>query len=79
MGQNKEVFITRFIVKGTVEQRILGLQISKQHVADAALGDSDGLALGKLGRKELMGLFGDVIRDEQGREKIVRRAPVGGD
>lgn len=84
MGQNKEVFITRFIVNGTVEQRILQLQITKQHVADAALGDGDGLALGRLGREELMGLFGDVIRDEQGREKIVRRAPpsqplIGGD
>ncbi|KAL7267198.1 hypothetical protein RUND412_010225 [Rhizina undulata] len=69
MGQHKEVFITRFIVKNTVEQRILGLQREKQRLADAAMGEGEG-RLGRLSVRELLGLFGRVVDDGQGRMHV---------
>lgn len=60
MGQEKEVHVSRFIVKGTVEQRIMDLQKKKQGISNAALGDGKGCALGKLTERELIGLFGSV-------------------
>ena len=56
LGQKKEVIITRFVTRGTVEERILALQRSKLGLAKAALGEG-GMALGKLTREELLGLF----------------------
>lgn len=70
MGQKKEVFVSRFIVKDTVEQRILDLQRKKERIANAALGDGVGTNLGKLTQRELMGLFGNVV-DGPGGLRIV--------
>ena len=56
LGQKKEVFITRFLVRNTVEERLLDLQQQKLQLAKAALGEGD-LALGKLTREELLSLF----------------------
>ncbi|KAI5841595.1 SNF2 family N-terminal domain-containing protein, partial [Tricharina praecox] len=57
LGQKKEVFVTRCIVKDTVEERMLALQKRKMLIAKAALGEGR-MALGRLTRKELLGLFG---------------------
>ncbi|KAI9844067.1 MAG: hypothetical protein M1838_002323 [Thelocarpon superellum] len=56
LGQEKDVFVTRFMVKGTVEQRILELQNYKLMVADAAMGEGLG-RVARLTKRELMGLF----------------------
>lgn len=56
LGQKKEVFITRFMVKDSVEEKMLKLQQKKLGLAKAALGEGQ-LALGKLTRDELLGLF----------------------
>ncbi|KAF8253640.1 hypothetical protein K440DRAFT_533033 [Wilcoxina mikolae CBS 423.85] len=56
LGQKKEVFITRFMVKDSVEEKMLELQQKKLGLAKAALGEGQ-LALGKLTRDELLGLF----------------------
>ena len=42
LGQEHPVTVTRFIVKGTVEQRMLSLQESKRAEAQAVLGGADG-------------------------------------
>lgn len=56
LGQKKEVFITRFVTKGTVEERMLELQKKKLALSRAAMGEG-GAALGKLTREDLLGLF----------------------
>jgi SNF2 family DNA or RNA helicase len=60
LGQKKQVFITRFVTVGTVEERILRLQKSKLAMAKAALGEGKTY-LGKMTREELLGLFVSIL------------------
>ncbi|KAI9674520.1 MAG: hypothetical protein M1817_001858 [Caeruleum heppii] len=72
LGQRKEVLVTRFTVKGTVEQRILALQEHKLTLANAAMGE--GVArVTKLSMRELMGLFGTVVRGRDGVDLVVQQ------
>ena len=41
LGQEREVHVTRFITRGTVEQRMLELQESKRADCQAVLGGAD--------------------------------------
>jgi SNF2 family DNA or RNA helicase len=59
LGQKKEVFITRFVIMGTVEERMLQFQRKKLAMSKAAMGEGDA-ALGKLTREDLLGLFGEL-------------------
>lgn len=78
MGQKKEVFVSRFIVANTVEQRMLALQATKQKISDAALGDGVGANLGRLTPRELMGLFGSVVEGPGGGLRVVADAAGAG-
>lgn len=60
LGQKKEVFITRFVTKGTVEERMLLLQKKKSALSKAALGEGDA-SLGRLTREDLLGLFVSLL------------------
>ncbi|KIJ44978.1 hypothetical protein M422DRAFT_167577, partial [Sphaerobolus stellatus SS14] len=42
MGQQKDVHVKRLIIRNTVEERILNLQLKKQSLADAVLGEGTG-------------------------------------
>ena len=76
LGQAKEVFVTRMMVKATVEERILKLQEAKLAIGKAAMGEGKA-ALGKLSIAELLGLFGTYERNaESGRMEL--RADYGG-
>ncbi|KAI5783669.1 SNF2 family N-terminal domain-containing protein [Geopyxis carbonaria] len=68
LGQTKEVFVTRFLVKSTVEERILETQEAKRALADAALGEGKA-DLGRLSIDKLMGLFGNLVT-RNGRMQI---------
>lgn len=72
LGQEKEVFVTRMMVKNTVEERILNLQEDKLKVAKAAMGEQGGAGKlgGKLTMNELLGLFGNMVRGETGRMEV---------
>lgn len=37
LGQNKPVYVTRYVIKGTVEKRILKIQRSKTALVNASL------------------------------------------
>ncbi|KAF9649722.1 hypothetical protein BDM02DRAFT_3186073 [Thelephora ganbajun] len=58
IGQEKEVFIHRLVVRDTVEDRMLRLQETKKGLAQAALGEGGTIKLHKLSVKELKALFG---------------------
>ena len=51
LGQHRAITVTRFIVKDTVEERILALQDKKRLVFDATVG-AENAALAKLTEEE---------------------------
>lgn len=55
--QYKPIRTTRFVIAGTIEERILKLQEKKQAVFEGTVG-RDGEALGKLTEDDLRFLFG---------------------
>jgi SNF2 family DNA or RNA helicase len=57
IGQTRNVIATRLVARGTVEEKILELQASKRALADAILGQDQGL-LAQIGREELEMLLG---------------------
>jgi len=63
LGQTKEVIVTRCVIKDTVEERMLELQKQKLLISKTALGEGQ-MALGRLTRAELLGLFGRVVERE---------------
>ncbi|KAH7912078.1 SNF2 family N-terminal domain-containing protein [Hygrophoropsis aurantiaca] len=64
LGQEKDVFVKRLIVKDTIEERMLRLQEVKTDLADAALGEGSGVKLHKMSVKEIKLLFGMTKADE---------------
>lgn len=58
LGQEKDVFVKRLVVKNTIEERMLRLQEVKTDLADAALGEGTGTKLQKMSVKEIKTLFG---------------------
>lgn len=57
LGQFKPITVTRFVIGGTIEERILKLQEKKQLVFEGTVGQ-DSEALGKLTVDDLRFLFG---------------------
>ncbi|MBI5533334.1 MAG: DEAD/DEAH box helicase [Deltaproteobacteria bacterium] len=56
IGQDRPVLVHRLVAENTVEEAILGLQLRKRAVADAALGDAD--QAGGLSRDDLLDVLG---------------------
>jgi SNF2 family DNA or RNA helicase len=52
IGQTRRVIATRIVASGTIEEKILELQASKRALADAILGQDEGV-LAHIGREEL--------------------------
>ena len=69
IGQNNATFITRLVVKNTVDEKLQTLQDSKQEVIGAAIDDSK--MLDQLSLPELMRLFGPVMTGEDRRPFIL--------
>ncbi|KZT33323.1 hypothetical protein SISSUDRAFT_1054395 [Sistotremastrum suecicum HHB10207 ss-3] len=58
IGQTKEVIIERLVIENTVEDRVLALQEKKAQLAAGALGEGDGMKIGRLTVTDLARLFG---------------------
>lgn len=58
IGQQREVFVHRILIEGTVESRIMELQEKKKELIEAALDEQGMQGVSRLGRKELGFLFG---------------------
>ncbi|KFZ01224.1 hypothetical protein V500_00843 [Pseudogymnoascus sp. VKM F-4518 (FW-2643)] len=70
IGQQKPVSVHRILVEGTVEDRIIELQNRKRKFVDAALDENASRSVGRLGRDELIFLFGN--NDGPGRATMDR-------
>lgn len=57
IGQTRHVIATRLVARDTIEEKILELQASKRALADAIIGQDQGV-LAKIGREELELLLG---------------------
>lgn len=53
IGQEQPVFVYRLVAQGSIEERMLALQASKQALADGLLGHDDGALLAKFGEAEM--------------------------
>lgn len=69
IGQESETFITRFVVKNTVDEKLEEMQNVKSKAIGAAIDDSKMLE--QLTLEELMRLFGTVSVDEDHRPFIL--------
>ncbi|KAI9765896.1 MAG: hypothetical protein M1840_007037 [Geoglossum simile] len=69
IGQANQTHLTRFVVRGTVDDRLLGMQVEKSKVVDGAMMD-DGRILPQLSVEELASLFGYLSEDANG-DKII--------
>jgi hypothetical protein len=69
LGQDKDVFIKRLIVRDTIEERMLQLQDVKVGLAEAALGEGTGAKLHKLSVKDIRLLFG-MNKDDQNQNRM---------
>lgn len=58
IGQEREVFVHRLLISGTVESRIMDLQEQKKELVGAALDEGGLKQVSSLGKKELGFLFG---------------------
>jgi len=56
IGQTRDVKALRFVIKDTIEERIIALQEKKQLVFDASVGGSN-TAMSSLGAQDLRFLF----------------------
>jgi len=72
IGQQKPVTVHRILVKGTVEDRIIELQNRKRKLVEAALDENASRKVGRLGREELIFLFGNSDGPE--RATLARHA-----
>jgi len=53
IGQDQPVFVYQLVAQGSIEERMLELQVRKKALADGLLGSDDGAALSKFSEVEL--------------------------
>ncbi|KAJ8525964.1 hypothetical protein ON010_g15203 [Phytophthora cinnamomi] len=84
-GQTREVRVVRFIVKGSIEERVVALQNKKRQLTAAFLGDGDILSTAKKSRlRETRLSTGDLRRlfftqQEQEQEGLRQQQEDDGD
>ncbi len=68
IGQHRNVFVHKFVVRGTVEQKILAMVESKKEiVAELFADDEDPLRLGELGAEEVLSFVAlDLVQASEG-------------
>ncbi|KAI9852139.1 MAG: hypothetical protein M1838_001763 [Thelocarpon superellum] len=70
IGQLKETYFTRVVVKNSVDDRMLKMQNEKIRIIDNAMAD-DGHETKKLTTEELLSLFGCLKTDSDGNQCVV--------
>lgn len=62
IGQRKTVSVYRLITKGTIEEKIMGLQKFKTHIANTVV-SADNSSLASMGTDQLLDLFAPASAD----------------
>ncbi|KFY17587.1 hypothetical protein V492_00568 [Pseudogymnoascus sp. VKM F-4246] len=70
IGQLKETHVVRYVVKDTVDMRILDMQKEKMNEIDSAM-IAAGKPLAPLTIEEMASLFGDLVKDDNGITQVV--------
>lgn len=71
IGQHKETYVSRLVIKNSVDTRILDLQAEKLRAIDRALQDvTEGCSTEALSITDLVSLFG-CLRDDGGVTQVV--------
>ncbi|OBT72359.1 hypothetical protein VF21_07500 [Pseudogymnoascus sp. 05NY08] len=70
IGQLKETHVARFVVKNTVDMRILDMQKEKMSEIDGAM-IAAGKPLAPLSIEEMASLFGNLEKDDDGHTQVV--------
>jgi SNF2 family DNA or RNA helicase len=60
IGQHKETFVSRFVAKNTIDQRLLSMQADKIKTIDRAMQDTDASIMEPLSTTDLASLFGHL-------------------
>ncbi|KAL6719078.1 hypothetical protein ACLMJK_003313 [Lecanora helva] len=68
IGQTEETFLTRFVIKDTIDERLLRMQKRKDRIIEAAM--DDRTVLSKLTLEDMMQLFGDVAYNDNAKPFI---------
>jgi len=68
LGQAKDVYVKRLVVRNTIEERMLELQDVKVGLSEAALGEGTGAKLHKLSVKQIKSLFGMGPKKDEARQ-----------
>ena len=66
IGQKKETYMTRIVVRNTVDMRLLSMQMYKLRACERAMQDGDKKDNPPLNFKDLASLFGFLHTDEDG-------------
>ncbi|KAK4134684.1 hypothetical protein BT67DRAFT_379414 [Trichocladium antarcticum] len=66
MGQQKETYFVRLMVKNSIDERLAQLQLDKLEMIAGTIQESDSSKV-SLSNEEIVSLFGRVVRDESGR------------
>lgn len=70
IGQLKETHVTRFVVKNTVDMRILDMQKEKMTEIDGAMIEATK-PRAPLTIEEMASLFGNLVKDDDGYTQVV--------
>ncbi|KAL1628748.1 hypothetical protein SLS54_001436 [Diplodia seriata] len=70
IGQTQETTMSRFVVAGTIDEKLINMQDAKKEQIDRVMGDSKAQHE-NLTMDQLMNLFGPVERDDQGRSFVI--------
>lgn len=73
IGQNKPVYVTRLIMKSSIEEKILQLQQKKQSIADSALFSAKCLTSETLSKSDIALLLDDLFQDNDTNTSRSRR------
>lgn len=68
IGQTAETYLSRFVIKDTIDERLLNMQKRKDKIIEATI--DDRTVLSKFSLEDMMKLFGDVVLDENAKPFI---------
>ena len=60
IGQHKQTYVSRFVIRNSIDCRLLSMQTDKIRTIDRAMQDTDGSIVEPLSMADLASLFGHL-------------------